>query len=130
MQLSLSFAAIHTTTELVSQVMVDLCQNPEIIGELRQEMAKALGEGGWKKTSLYNMKLLDSVIKESLRLKPAAIGKFPLPLSLLASNITWLSNSPASLDAPDCVRQRRVLGRHLRPPGHQHRRVGTQHVGS
>ena len=87
MQLILSFVAIHTTTELVNQVMMDLCQNPEIIGELRQEIAKALGEGGWKKTSLYNMKLLDSVIKESLRLKPTGIGKPPLFSSLPASQM-------------------------------------------
>ncbi|EAQ85378.1 hypothetical protein CHGG_09392 [Chaetomium globosum CBS 148.51] len=72
-QLTLSFAAIHTTTDLITQVMTDLCRNPEIIDELRQEMVQALSEGGWKKTSLYNMKLLDSVIKESLRIKPTGI---------------------------------------------------------
>ena len=82
-QLTLSFAAIHTTTDLVTQVMSDLCKNPEIVDDLRQEMVKALSEGEWKKTSLYNMKLLDSVIKESLRIKPTGIGKAvpssPLP---------------------------------------------------
>jgi cytochrome P450 len=82
-QLTLSFAAIHTTTDLVTQVMSDLCKNPEIIDDLRQEMVKALSEGGWKKTSLYGMKLLDSVIKESLRIKPTGIGKnTPISLSL------------------------------------------------
>ncbi|AEO67292.1 uncharacterized protein THITE_118259 [Thermothielavioides terrestris NRRL 8126] len=72
-QLMLSFAAIHTTTELVTQVMTDLCKNPEIFGELRQEISQVLRAGGWNKNSLYNMKLLDSVIKESLRLKPTSI---------------------------------------------------------
>jgi hypothetical protein len=61
--------------------MSDLCKNPEIIDDLRQEMVKALSEGGWKKTSLYGMKLLDSVIKESLRIKPTGIGK-NTPISL------------------------------------------------
>jgi cytochrome P450 len=74
-QLTLSFAAIHTTTDLVAQVMTDVCRNPEILVELRREMVQVLRDGGWKKTSLYNMKLLDSVIKESLRLKPTGIGR-------------------------------------------------------
>lgn len=72
-QLTLSLAAIHTTTELVTQVMTDISRNPEILTELRHEMVQVLRDGGWKKTSLYNMKLLDSVIKESLRLKPNGI---------------------------------------------------------
>jgi cytochrome P450 len=75
----LSFAAIHTTTELVTQVMTDLCKNPEIFGELRQEISQVLRAGGWNKNSLYNMKLLDSVIKESLRLKPTSISTVFIP---------------------------------------------------
>jgi cytochrome P450 monooxygenase-1 len=47
-----------------------------MFGELRQEIVGALDKGGWKKTSLHGMKLLDSVIKESLRLKPAALGEW------------------------------------------------------
>ena len=73
-QLMLSAATIHNTADLVAQVMVDLARNPELVGELREEMVTALGAGGWKKASLYNMKLLDSVIKESQRLKPIGIG--------------------------------------------------------
>ncbi|AEO62025.1 hypothetical protein MYCTH_2312925 [Thermothelomyces thermophilus ATCC 42464] len=72
-QLTLSMAAIHTTTELVTQVMSDIAQDPDILDELRHEMVQVLRDGGWKKTSLYNMKLLDSVLKESLRLKPTGI---------------------------------------------------------
>ncbi len=75
-QLALSVAAIHTTTDLLEQVMLDLAQHPEIFQPLREEMVQLLGSHGWKKTSLYNMKLLDSVIKESQRMKPSSIGKF------------------------------------------------------
>jgi cytochrome P450 len=69
-QLLLSMAAIHTTTDLTTQVLFDLAQNQDMLAPLREEITRALREGGWKKTSLYNMKLLDSVIKESQRLKP------------------------------------------------------------
>ncbi|EEH41802.1 P450 monooxygenase [Paracoccidioides lutzii Pb01] len=69
-QLGLSLGAIHSTADLVTQVMLDLVEHPEIIEPLRKEIFDTLSEGGWKKTSLYKMKLLDSVIKESQRLKP------------------------------------------------------------
>ncbi|OLN83304.1 Dihydromonacolin L monooxygenase LovA 6 [Colletotrichum chlorophyti] len=73
-QLFLSTVAIHTTTDLLTQVLVDLAQHPEIIEELRTEVIGVLKEGGWKKTSLTNMRLLDSVIKESQRLKPLQLA--------------------------------------------------------
>ncbi|PGH20409.1 hypothetical protein AJ80_03554 [Polytolypa hystricis UAMH7299] len=71
-QLQISMAAIHTTSDLATQVILDLARNPDIIEPLRQEIVKCLTEGGWKKTSLYNLKLMDSVIKESQRVKPIA----------------------------------------------------------
>lgn len=69
-QLTLSFVAIHTTADLLTQVMFDLAQHPEYIEPLRQEVIKVLGEQGWRKTSLYNLKLMDSVLKEVQRLRP------------------------------------------------------------
>ncbi|RSL54937.1 hypothetical protein CEP54_009622 [Fusarium duplospermum] len=73
MQLSLSLAAIHTTTDLLTQVLTRISQNLEILKPLREEMISVLREEGWSKTSLYKMKLLDSVIKESQRMKPTEI---------------------------------------------------------
>ncbi|KAK1658301.1 cytochrome P450 [Colletotrichum godetiae] len=73
-QLFLSTVAIHTTTDLLGQVMVDLAKHPEVIDELRKEVRAVLQECGWKKTSLYSMKLLDSVIKESQRIKPLQLA--------------------------------------------------------
>ncbi|KAH6655942.1 cytochrome P450 [Truncatella angustata] len=69
-QLTLSFVAIHTTADLLTQVMFDLAQHPEYIEPLRQEAIKVLGEQGWRKQSLYNLKLMDSVLKEVQRLRP------------------------------------------------------------
>lgn len=75
-QLGLSMAAIHTTTDLATQVLYDLCQHPELIEPLREEAINVLSDGGWKRTSLYKMKLMDSVLKESQRLKPSSMGMF------------------------------------------------------
>lgn len=79
-QLILSVAAIHTTTDLLSQTVTDLALHPEMLEPLREEIITVLREDGWAKTSLYKMKLLDSVIKESQRLKPIAAGAYQLLL--------------------------------------------------
>lgn len=75
LQLGLSIAAVHNTTDLLAQVVYDLASDPDIIERLRAEAIQVLGEGGWSKTTLYKLKLLDSVIKESQRIKPILTGK-------------------------------------------------------
>lgn len=75
-QLGLSVSAILTSNDLMSQSIMDLCKNPDMFEPLRNEIRSVLGDGGWKPTTLYSMKLLDSVLKETLRLKPVAAGKF------------------------------------------------------
>ncbi|KAK7402713.1 hypothetical protein QQX98_011535 [Neonectria punicea] len=72
-QLILATVAIHTTADLIAQAMYDIIGNQELIDDLRKEIITAIGEGGWKKTSLHNLKLMDSVLKESQRLKPNQI---------------------------------------------------------
>lgn len=79
MQLFLSLVAIHTTSDLMTQIMTDLAGHPEVIEDLLREIKEVLSDGGWKKTSLTNMKLLDSVIKESQRLKPIQLGEPTIP---------------------------------------------------
>lgn len=74
-QLSLSVAAIHSTTDSFTQVMLDIARNPDLIEPLRKEIISVMGVAGWSKHSLYNLKLMDSVLKESQRLKPISIGK-------------------------------------------------------
>lgn len=80
-QLSLSLVAIHTTTDLLDQCVLDIAQHPEIVAPLREEIKAVLQSQGWRKTSLYSMKLLDSCIKESSRMKPLSIGTLRIPYS-------------------------------------------------
>tara|TARA_R110002003_G_scaffold1993_8_gene23844 strand:+ start:10326 stop:10688 length:363 start_codon:yes stop_codon:yes gene_type:complete len=77
-QLTLSFVAIHTTSDLVTQVLFDLASHPEYIQPLRQEVIEVLGKYGWQKTSMYQLKLLDSVLKECQRLSPINTSKMSL----------------------------------------------------
>ncbi|ETS75628.1 hypothetical protein PFICI_12572 [Pestalotiopsis fici W106-1] len=71
-QLSLTLAAIHTTTETTTQAVFDLCEHPEVIEKLRGEIIEVVGEHGWAKTSLYKLRLMDSFLKESQRVRPMA----------------------------------------------------------
>ncbi|KAM0387510.1 hypothetical protein ACHAPZ_009317 [Fusarium culmorum] len=75
-QIQLSLVAIHTTTDLLLETMLNIALHPELLGPLREEIVTVLRAEGLKKTSLYNMKLMDSVIKESQRLRPVLLGSF------------------------------------------------------
>lgn len=73
-QLKLSLAAIHTSTDLISQTLLDLAEHPELIGPLRDEIDTVLATDGWTKTAMFKMKLLDSIIKETQRMKPISFS--------------------------------------------------------
>ncbi|KAJ5772737.1 hypothetical protein N7457_007633 [Penicillium paradoxum] len=72
-QLLLSMAAIHTSADMLTQILFDLASQPDIIKALREEIITVTRENGWSKISLYKLVLMDSTIKESQRLKPVAI---------------------------------------------------------
>lgn len=74
-QLSLSMAAIHTTSETTINCVLELCDHPEIITMLREEMIEVLTKNGWSKVSLYKMKLLDSFLKEVQRKRSLSSSK-------------------------------------------------------
>ncbi|OKP11796.1 Fumitremorgin C monooxygenase [Penicillium subrubescens] len=87
-QVGLALAAIHTTSNLLTNVVYDLAAYPEYVEPLREEIKAVLIEdGSLKKTSLLKLKLLDSVIKESQRINPVSIVSMnrvalsPIPLS-------------------------------------------------
>ncbi|KAF1981076.1 cytochrome P450 [Aulographum hederae CBS 113979] len=71
-QLGMTFAAIHTTSDMLVKCLYNMCERPEYFGLLREEMVACLKKYGWKKTTLFEMKLLDSFMKETQRLTPAS----------------------------------------------------------
>jgi cytochrome P450 len=90
--LSLAFGAIHTSSHTLTQVLYDIMDNPELIPELRQEIISVVQENnGWEKQSLYKLKLLDSVMKESIRLRPIRLSEWyenPNPVDRLTGTLT------------------------------------------
>lgn len=76
-QLSLSLASVHTTSETISQTILDLCVHPEVVQPLRDEVETIVAQEGWTKASLSKMKLLDSFLKESMRTSPLFMSTIP-----------------------------------------------------
>lgn len=76
MQLTLALSAIHTTTDLLTTTMYELLQRTDVIQLLRDEVVSEVSGGGLRHSSLYNLKLMDSVIKEAQRLKPVLSSEF------------------------------------------------------
>ncbi|KAL1614873.1 hypothetical protein SLS54_009427 [Diplodia seriata] len=78
-QLGLTMAAIHTTSAALTNVIFDIVAVPGLADELRREIVSVMGDAGadagtpWQKTTLYKLRLLDSVMKESQRFNPPSI---------------------------------------------------------
>ncbi|KAK1035426.1 hypothetical protein LTR74_018885, partial [Friedmanniomyces endolithicus] len=87
-QLGLAISSIHTTTQLLTQTLIDMCMHPALLEPLRKEVTAATEEHGFTTAGLYNMKLLDSVIKETQRLKPGML----VNLERMATNPVTLPN--------------------------------------
>lgn len=76
--LILTLASSHTTSMAACQALFQLCEYPEYIPELREEVRRVLEEDkGWRKTSLTKLRKLDSFIKESQRVHPPSIRESP-----------------------------------------------------
>ncbi|KAI8941464.1 hypothetical protein NX059_002683 [Plenodomus lindquistii] len=88
LQLLMSFAAIHTTTDLLTQTLLRLANQPELITRLREEIIDVISVEGFKKSALFNMKLVDSALKETQRIKPNSM----LVMRRLAMERVALSN--------------------------------------
>lgn len=77
--LALGAASIHTTSQLITNVLFDLAARPEYIEPLREEMLMALNasNGKWNQDVMNRLKKMDSFIKESQRVN-AVVSKYSL----------------------------------------------------
>lgn len=73
-QITLSIVAIHTTSDLLQMTMFSIARHPELFAPLREEAIRVLGSQGLTKQAMYDLKLMDSVIKEAQRIKPVLLG--------------------------------------------------------
>lgn len=89
-EISLSLASIHTTARTYANMMVCLLKHPEYIPELREEVIQVVKETRkLDKLTLYNLKKMDSFLRESMRVHPGSLGtscyRFPQTLNYLRS---------------------------------------------
>ncbi|KAI1320900.1 cytochrome P450 [Xylariaceae sp. FL0255] len=113
----LGFTADFATLHSIIFLLFDLCKHPEYIGDLREEAENCLLESGcWNRSTLDNMKQIESFMIESQRSSPILMVTFsrtvmkPLTLSdglhlpkgtrlgMAAQNIM---NDPAVTSEPD-----------------------------
>jgi len=66
--LVVNFAAIHTTSQTLTQVLYRLLSHPEYIEPLRQEVEAVVAEEGWTKAGMDKMHKIDSFLRETQRI--------------------------------------------------------------
>ncbi|KZT23027.1 cytochrome P450 [Neolentinus lepideus HHB14362 ss-1] len=69
--LGVNVAAIHTISHTFTHACYYLAANQQYIDPIRTEVADAIAEDGWTKTAFGKMCLLDSFLKEVLRMNGA-----------------------------------------------------------
>ena len=77
----INVTAIHAPAVTLTECLFDLCRHPEIHEELREEIARVLGEkvnngtSVWTKANMDALVKMDSFMRESARLTPMSAGK-------------------------------------------------------
>lgn len=79
-QLTFAVAGMHSTVDHLCQILIDLRDKPEVVTAMRKELVEALTKNGWNQAALMQLKLMESVMKESQRIKPINQGE-KLPMS-------------------------------------------------
>ncbi|KAH8422248.1 cytochrome P450 [Aspergillus melleus] len=70
-QLGMAAVSLHSTADMLTQVLYDLCGRDELIVALRDETRSVVQREGLTVSALNNLHLMDSTLKESQRLKPS-----------------------------------------------------------
>ena len=88
--LFLNMAAIHTSAEAATNVILDLCARPEDMVLLREEIVEATKKhGGINLSMLNDLRKMDSFIKESNRLNTAGLST---QSKLLFSDLAYVTD--------------------------------------
>ncbi|KAL1743513.1 cytochrome P450 [Schizophyllum fasciatum] len=67
--LTANFAAIHTTSMTFVHALYNLAVHPSCAEMLRKEVRDVVAEGGWSKASIDKMYLVDSFLRETMRMQ-------------------------------------------------------------
>ena len=74
LELMANLAGIHTSSIAITHAILDLCEHPEYVPMLREEIEQVLREdGGWQKNTHSKLHKMDSFFKESQRFSPPTL---------------------------------------------------------
>ncbi|KDR66030.1 hypothetical protein GALMADRAFT_162272 [Galerina marginata CBS 339.88] len=71
--LTINFAAIHTSTNALTEVLYNLAAYSQYAMPMREEVEAVIDSEGWTKVAMGKMRKVDSFIKESQRLASSAL---------------------------------------------------------
>ncbi|PLB46342.1 cytochrome P450 [Aspergillus steynii IBT 23096] len=69
-QIGMATVSLHSTADMLTQVLYDLCGRDDLILALRDEVRSVVEQKGLTVSALHDLQLMDSTLKESQRLKP------------------------------------------------------------
>lgn len=74
-QLIFSVGSFHSSADFMSQMLVDLCRSPHLIEDLKAEAADILKDHTWTNAVFPKLRLMDSCMRESQRMKSLSQGE-------------------------------------------------------
>lgn len=63
--------------ELFTHVLHSVFTDDQLINDLRSEIVNVVGDKGFNKSTLQGLVLMDSVLKEAMRMHPESVRKYP-----------------------------------------------------
>ncbi|KAI1775357.1 ent-kaurene oxidase [Hypoxylon cercidicola] len=93
--------SLHSTSYTTQNVILDLCRaEPSWIAALREESARVLKEAGgkWTRQAVTKLTLIDSTIRESMRLTP--FNSVGLPRTVIDPHGIMVENGKSSFNVP------------------------------
>ncbi|KAL2826212.1 cytochrome P450 [Aspergillus cavernicola] len=90
--LKASMAAAHKSSELLTQTTSNLCTRPDLVKDLREEVVRVFRRHGLPKSAVYEVRLVDSVLKETQGLKPISLNATNDPISTATFTRLTLDN--------------------------------------
>ena len=88
LELMVNVAGIHTSSMAITNAILDLCEHPEYITILREEIKHVLQDDGWQRNTESKLHKMDSFLKESQRFSPLALCEF---MSKLIASVHFLT---------------------------------------
>lgn len=66
-------AGSETTATTLASVLYYLAKHPDVLKKLQYSLDEAIGDSDWSYEKINNIKYLDNIINENLRLRPAVL---------------------------------------------------------